>query len=278
MILVTGGTGFVGTQVVRHLHGTGRTLRVIVRSTERQTLLSGIETRACPDLFQASPGWWSDALSGVDTVVHLAWYAEPGEYLTSERNLDCLHGTLRLARACIDAGVRRFVGVGTCAEYAESPLPLHADAPLKPGTLYAACKAATFQVLDQLLPLSSVEFVWCRLFYLFGEGEDSRRFVPYLHRQLAAGLPADLTSGNQVRDYMDVSDAGATIAALAIGHETGAVNVCSGRPTTVRQLAERIADEYGRRDLLHFGVRPDNQFDPPCVLGVPMALAGSGGA
>jgi dTDP-6-deoxy-L-talose 4-dehydrogenase (NAD+) len=33
-------------------------------------------------------------------------------------------------------------------------------------------------------------------------------------------------------------------------------------------LAEQIADEYGRRDLLRFGVRPDNPIDPPCVIGV----------
>ena len=40
-------------------------------------------------------------------------------------------------------------------------------------------------------------------------------------------------------------------------------------PITVRQLAEQIADEYGKRSLLRFGARPDNQIDPPCVLGVP---------
>ena len=40
-------------------------------------------------------------------------------------------------------------------------------------------------------------------------------------------------------------------------------------PITVRQLAEQIADEYGRRDLLRFGAREDNQVDPPCVVGIP---------
>jgi dTDP-6-deoxy-L-talose 4-dehydrogenase (NAD+) len=40
---------------------------------------------------------------------------------------------------------------------------------------------------------------------------------------------------------------------------------------TVRELAERIADEYGRRDLLRFGARPDNLVDPPCVVGVRAA-------
>ena len=48
------------------------------------------------------------------------------------------------------------------------------------------------------------------------------------------------------------------IANEAMGARQGAVNICSGVPVTVREIAEKIADEYGRRDLLHFGARPDN--------------------
>jgi len=46
------------------------------------------------------------------------------------------------------------------------------------------------------------------------------------------------------------------------------VNICSGHPVTVREVAESIADEFGRRDLLRFGARADNPVDPPCVVGV----------
>ena len=54
----------------------------------------------------------------------------------------------------------------------------------------------------------------------------------------------------------------------ALGSVQGPVNICSGVPVTIRQLAEQIADEYGRRDLLRFGARPDNPADPACVVGV----------
>ena len=173
-----------------------------------------------------------------------------------------------MAQACVDAGVRRFVGIGTCAEYDLKQGMLRTDSPLNPQTLYAVCKASTFQILSQLLPATGIGFVWCRLFYLYGEGEDSRRLVPYLHRQLSKGHPVELTSGSQVRDFLDVREAGGIIAEVALGDQQGPVNICSGIPITVRQLAEQVADEYGRRDLLRFGVRPDNLFDPPCVVGV----------
>jgi dTDP-6-deoxy-L-talose 4-dehydrogenase (NAD+) len=100
--------------------------------------------------------------------------------------------------------------------------------------------------------------------------------VPYIRARLSAGEPAELTSGEQVRDFLDVREAGRMIAAHALGGDTGAVNVCSGIPVTVRELALRIADEYGRRDLLKFGARPANLVDPPYVLGVRVSSHGRG--
>lgn len=58
------------------------------------------------------------------------------------------------------------------------------------------------------------------------------------------------------------------ITEQALGDQQGAINICSGVPVTIRQLAERIADEYGRRDLLKFGARADNLVDPPSVVGL----------
>ncbi len=67
---------------------------------------------------------------------------------------------------------------------------------------------------------------------------------------------------------MDVSEAGKVVVKIALDTVQGPVNICSGIPTTVRQLAEQIADEYGRRDLLRFGMRMENITDPPCVVGI----------
>jgi nucleoside-diphosphate-sugar epimerase len=58
------------------------------------------------------------------------------------------------------------------------------------------------------------------------------------------------------------------IAETALGAVQGPVNICSGIPITIKQLAENIADEYEKRDLLKFGARPENLIDPPCVVGV----------
>lgn len=275
LILLTGATGFVGRQVLRALAARDCRVRLVVRDGKQDRLQNSVaieEIITTADMWFESAAWWADVCRGVDTVIHAAWYAEPGQYLQSPKNLDCLVGTLRLAQAASGATVRRLVGIGTCFEYDLNAGLLTVETPLRPWTPYAATKAATFLALSQYLPQQGLEFAWCRLFYLYGEGEDERRLVPHLHARLKAGEPVELTSGQQIRDYLDVHEAGRMIVQAALGTVQGPVNICSGTPVTIREFAERIADEYGRRDLLNFGARPDSPVDPARVIGVPTAI------
>ncbi len=271
LTLLTGATGFVGRQVLRELGLGGVPVRVVMRHAKQEQIsaLEGVESViTTEDLFAEGAEWWANVCAGVDTVIHVAWYAEPGKYLQSATNLDCLSGTLQLAKGAAQAQVRRWIGIGTCFEYDLRGGTLSVDTPLLPLTPYAGAKAAAFIALSQFLPERGVEFAWCRLFYLHGEGEDERRLVPHLRARLAAAEPVELTSGEQIRDFLDVSEAGRMIVEVALGTALGPLNICSGRAITVRELAEGIADEYGRRDLLKFGARKENSFDPPCVVGL----------
>jgi nucleoside-diphosphate-sugar epimerase len=267
-VLITGATGFVGQAVLRALLARGDEVVCVVRSGSADQVRNVAEAIETDDLFAETPDWWAGAFRDVDLCIHLAWYAEPGKYLTSGRNLDCLGGTLTMAQGAAQAGLRRFVGVGTCFEYDLSQGYLTTDTALDPLTPYAAAKASTYLTLNRYLPRNNVEFLWARLFYLYGAGEDARRLVPYLHQQMQAGQVADLTSGTQIRDFMDVDDAASLLVNDAFSTRTEASNIASGQGITVRQLAEGIADGYGRRELLNFGARADNLTDPPIVVGL----------
>jgi len=271
-MLITGASGFVGRKIMLGLNKNNLHLTAVVRQISKSTnsdqqLVDVIVPSR--NLFQETSEWWEHNLRGVDTVIHVAWYAEPGKYLYSQANFECLQGTLSLAKGAANAGVRRFIGIGTCLEYNLQGGLLSIETPLNPTTPYAATKAAAFFALSQLLSNHGTEFLWCRLFYLYGDGEDERRLVPHLRSKLAAGQPVELTHGTQIRDFLDVNRAGQMIANLSLGNQIGPVNICSGEPVTVRQLAERIADEYGRRDLLKFGAHSPSSFDPPIIVGIP---------
>lgn len=273
-ILLTGASGFVGRQIARALVAGGHRPVLVLRpgGLARVAVDSAdIEVIETPDLFAEDAGWWDAALDGVDGVVHAAWYVEPGKYLDSVENIRCAAGSLTLADAAVRHGLRHFVGIGTCFEYRLPNDRITADAALGPVTLYAAAKLALYRMLEQRFSGSATTFTWARLFYLHGEGEHPARLYPMLHRKLAAGEPVSLSSGDKVRDFLDVADAGRMIAGLVDRRPGGVVNICSGRGVTIRAIAEEIADRYGRRDLLTFGTATVHPRDPVAVVGVPNA-------
>lgn len=271
-ILITGASGFVGQQVLKHISTSDVLVTLVLREgkeflfAKNPSIESIILTK---DLFAETEEWWANILNGIDTVIHVAWYVVPGKYLEAPQNMDCLIGTLKLAKGASKAGVRRIVGIGTCFEYDLSQGLLSVETSLKPLTLYSSAKTALYIALSSWLKERSIEFSWCRLFYLYGEGEHEHRLASYVHKQLQNGKIVELTSGKQIRDYLDVAVAGARIAEIALGTQTGPINICSGNPITVRDFVENIADEYGARNLLKFDAMPDRKNDPPFVVGVP---------
>jgi nucleoside-diphosphate-sugar epimerase len=272
-ILLTGATGFVGRQIFNNLLDKKVILKVIIRQDKDIFLKDkknlNIEVINTKDLFKEDADWWTEQCRDVDTIIHTAWYVETGKYLNSLKNLDCLLGSLQLAKGAINAEIKRFVGIGTCFEYDFSKGNLSVKTSLDPKTPYAAAKVGLYKFLSQMLPTKSIEFSWCRLFYMYGEGEDERRLFPFIHKKLSKGEPVELSSGKQIRDFLEVSEVGKIITEISLSNKCGPINICSGVPLSVRQFAEKIADEYGRRDLLKFGARPDNLIDPPFILGLP---------
>ena len=271
-VLLTGATGFVGRHILAQLEKRGINTVIPVRKNwESRIEIDEALTRVVEtiDLFAERYEWWCNTLEGVDTVIHSAWCAEPGFYLTSDKNLDCLSMTVLLAKAASCKGVIRFVGLGTCIEYEMSDEPLNVDHPLSPTTPYSGAKVAAFHALQQWFSHTDISFLWCRLFHLYGAGEDPKRLFPAIHKSLQLGEKIDLTSGTQIRDFIQVEDAARLILDGAFSTCTGSANICSGKGQTVRELAEEIADHYERRDLLNFGARPENLFDPPKIVGVP---------
>ncbi len=276
-VLLTGTSGFIGSHVARALVAAGDEVFALARTPELPRRVKDLDGRL--DLLTADVTDAAAIARAIDrakpeTCIHLAWYAEPGKYLHANENLALVSATLRLAERLRAAGCRRFVGAGTCFEYDTSLGWLSETSPTAPKSVYAASKLALFQILDQWSPPMS--FAWARFFYQYGPTEADARLVPHVIRALAAGGTADVTAGEQVRDFLHVADVAGAVCAIAKSELTGAVNVGSGVPVTVRELVTTLADLARARERLRLGALPYREGDPMFVCANVAKLARTG--
>ncbi len=202
-----------------------------------------------------------------DALIHLAWYADPRDYLTSHANLDSLATTIRFVEEVLNVGCPKVIVGGSCAEYAPQATPLAESDPTSPNSLYGVTKCSASEILRVLGSEAGADVVWARLFHMHGPGEDERRLIPWVARQLRSEKPVELTDGTQVRDHLHIDDVASAFATLLRPGVRGVFNVCSGVPVTLRTVLETVADLTGGRALLQFGARPHTP-------GSPMYLAG----
>ncbi|XXY50262.1 NAD(P)-dependent oxidoreductase [Sorangium sp. So ce269] len=144
---------------------------------------------------------------------------------------------------------------------------------LEGSDLYGAAKAAAHDCGRAVARALAVPLVTLRLFGVYGPGEAPHRLIPHLAARLRARERVDLTPGTQLRDLAFVDDVvealilGATTAGLEPG---AAYNVCSGRPTSVREVCLEVARQLGAPEsLLDFGGRPPRPDEPPWLVGDP---------
>ncbi len=196
-------------------------------------------------------------------LMHLAWDTTPGKFWNSTANLSWLSCSLDLFKMFQESGGRRFIGVGTCAEYDWTHAHLNEfTTPYAPHTLYGTAKKALRETLEKAAALADVSFAWGHLFYLYGPREQRSRLVSEAIVSSLAGVDFNASSGTQLRDFMYVKDAAAALVALMDSDVAGSVNIASGEVIAVKDLLLRIEALTNRPGCMKLGVRPMNVDEP----------------
>ncbi|WP_404371415.1 NAD-dependent epimerase/dehydratase family protein [Sphingomonas sp. MMS24-J45] len=251
-VLLTGGSGFIGAHLARHLYAAGYR----VEAPPRATL--DLEDPAAVARFVDT--------CGPDVVINLASPAMA--YVrasTAAEAEDAKQRELRVALA-LTAAVRpgtRFVQAGSMAEYGYSGR--HAeDAPCRPVSVYGRAKLAASLAVLEACAASGIDATVARIFGAYGPGENERRLFPQILAARYHDRPIDLSDGSQLRDFIHVDDVCTAIVRLiALPMPLQPVyNVGTGHAVSVRMAVERIAREAEiTASRLHFGAMPRSVVD-----------------
>ena len=277
-VLLTGGSGFIGSRLAKMLRHSGTEVTHVGR---RPCLVEGVDNLIVDVLSPQSINEAIGTCTGFNGVVHLAAAGvNPGSRDRSE--LIGVNAVLAPEVVALAArlGCRAALVVGSSAEYSApaTDLPLTEDAPLETSRLYGATKAAGGILALASGAAASLPVGVVRLFNVYGPGEAPHRLLPSLAVNLRAGRPVKLSAGTQVRDFVFVDDACAGLmAALEALHEqrmpSGAYNLATGLGHSVAAFARMVARAMDADErLLEFGALPLRPDDLPYLVGNPIRL------
>jgi nucleoside-diphosphate-sugar epimerase len=267
-VLITGASGFIGRNAIDGFVKEGHEVHCTSRNGNIDPSLKGLgaEWHTADLLADHDLRRLFSELRPTD-LLHLAWYAEPGAFWTSEANLDWTSASLLMLRHFADNGGRRAILSGSCVEYDWNYGILNErTTPSSNATLYGACKNGLRTIGESYCDKRGIDLVWGRVFFLYGRHEHPSRLVPSIIRPLLAGREALCTDGEQARDFLNSKDVASAFVALGLSEVTGVVNIGSGSAIKVKELAEQIGRKIGRPDLIKLGALPRRENDPPLVV------------
>lgn len=272
-VAVTGASGFIGRHVVTQLERARISPTLVCRPGSPVPNSFSRHRVVRLDIADA-PADAYERLGMPGVLVHLAWGGLPN--YSSNHHLDQeLPAQHSFLEGLVQAGLGSLTVAGTCFEYGLQSGALQEEMPTAPVTAYGRAKDELRKALERMRHGRPFNLTWARLFYLHGEGQAAGSLVPKLEAAIARGDAAfDLSGGLQLRDYLPVHEAARYLVALALnGKDNGVVNVCSGRPVSVRELVDGVVRRHGSRIQLNFGRVPYPDYEPMAFWGDPSKLA-----
>ncbi len=254
-LLITGAGGFIGSACLDLLHledfdvyaTSSQNLKDHAYKNIRWIKVNLLEDQSCQKMIREIQP---------THLLHLAWTAKPGKFWADPENFQWLQSSLGLFKDFFDAGGEHAVGLGTCAEYSTTQEDCSEnETPTLPSTLYGACKLACGTGAQAAAALFNKKMTWGRLFCPYGPAESAGRFLPDIIDHLLMQKPITCGTGYQIRDYIYVKDVAHLLIRLLKEEPLGFINIGSGHPTSLRDLAKIVTNELGGEDLIQFGAR-----------------------
>ena len=266
-VLVTGGGGFVGANVVRRLLEGGAEVHVLLKDDADQWRLEGVRDRLTVhpvDLVDGDAVRSAFARVAPASVFHLATHGAYEHQADARRILETnVIGSANVMEAAAASGARVLVNAGSSSEYGWKRQAMREDDRLEPNSVYAVAKAAQTHLAALFARRGPTAVVTFRLFSVYGPWEEPTRLLPTLIRRARAGEPLEMASPDTARDFVyvdDVVDALVDVDRLpAVSGEV--FNLGSGVQSTLRDVVAAVQAAVGDRSEVKWGAMPARRWD-----------------
>ena len=274
-ILVTGTTGFIGSELVLRLIDHGHDVYGLERYVTGRYVLG--KTRKIKTVF-GDIGDFFDIKQIVDhaqpdVVIHLASvsavaysYEHPHEVM--ETNLT---GTINLAEACLREApsLQHFLYASTSEIYGNGPCPKNEETPQNPNSPYSVSKLAAEKYLLYMRDAYQFPVTILRNFNTYGRKDNTHFVVERIIAQMLSNQVVLLGDPTPVRDLVYVDDhVNSYLACLNNPKAVGEIfNFCTGKGTSIRELANKISELTGYKNDIVWGTIPSRPLDIKELVG-----------
>jgi len=256
-ILVIGGGGFIGSQVVAELLKT-----TVAEVRVYDNFARGKTENIAPELEDPRCNIWphggdirdidllNDAMEGVDGVIHLAamWLLHCRDYPRTAFHVN-IEGTFNVLEACVKNNIKRLVYSSSASVYGDAAeVPMTENHPFNNRNFYGATKIAGEAMCRAYHDRYGLDYVGLRYMNVYGPRQDQQAVysgvIPIMLNNIDEGkAPTVNGDGTQAYDFIYVEDVGrSNICAMESESTDQFYNVGTGVQTTIRELCDTILD------------------------------------
>lgn len=250
-VLVTGGTGFIGSNLINRLVDDGHEVYALIRPNSSNGIKRLEKYKNIKMLYSSVENLVKiEDLPQFDICFNLASY---GVDYNNQNPYEMIDGNINfiinLIDFCNKNKTNLLVNTGSCFEYGinSNKKPLKETDALNPHSLYASAKVASVIMANTYAKMKSVKLITIRPFGVYGPNEGMHRLVPQVIDCILNNKKLDMTKGEQIRDYLFVNDLVDAYIRLSTDSRTKIYeiyNVCSSEQISIRKLVEELCKIY----------------------------------
>jgi len=243
-ILVVGGTGFIGTNLVKKLLKLGSKVTTLSLKRKKNKLTHKNLKHIFCDYTKFSL-LKKKINKPFEYVVNLGGYIDHSKFFNKGRFVIDNHllSTMNLLSLLKKEKLKRYLHIGTCDEYGSNTSPIKENYKEDPITSYAFAKLSSINLLVMLNKTENFPATALRLFLVYGPHQKDDRLIPQVINGCLKKKKFPVSKGNQLRDFCYVDDViNAIILSLIKKRALGEVfNVGSGKPVSVKFIINKIS-------------------------------------